>query len=733
MKNIFELVRIGDHKALSDRLNVDKSDINAKDPENGATALHLAAGFGRNECVNVLLDQGADINATDREQWTPLHCAAAKGHQQIVGTLLDHGAELEAQMWDGGNALHMAAKEGHLEIVKCLVEKGAKLDVKVRNGQTAMDLAAMRNQDVVVDYLRLIHAPEGSFDAGANVKAMEELGTLQRNRMSNDNTSKTVANQKYDFFFSYRSVDAELVRGIAEYLMASGISVWFAEYVIRIENYDEFQSYIDEGILASQHLVCFLGDGYFDSVHCLNELEQFIKKVPNAQSRIICVDITDAEKQKSFDFAGLQDASHYSYTGMIEPVVTFLGQQIGKSISVPFCSELPTKIFRFDYRGQDFQITLDKRWKPLPGLPLKAMSVADTAYPPRIAIICGVDVILTMKVGPNDEIFPNQSDLEGDDREAYRSVLQSTQSLIRGEPDQAIQSKLYGVHLVQVGGHSHPSFTREIGKSAYLQINWERKYALSFHSRLHNCVIEYLLSFSIPNCEPKDFFQVAPDLDRIAGSISVGGKHVTKYLAITGILGLLPMLLCWLPSPLIPVIIKLLSAVTLLVAAFKYSNINEINNFKKDLGISVITTMGQMQRILFGTLAIVSLLGFAFTEWSFTNNLLLDPPIKAVWVFFSITLGISFLMFGSKKKISRECPEPPYDRDRYLLKESIGFTLFPQLFHFAFSLGLTVLLLVGGFEIHWGFIGMMIALVVSSFRHLKHSITTNLELIRKRP
>lgn len=49
----------------------------------GKTGLHIASTHGHYQMVEVLLGQGAEINATDRNGWTPLHCAAKAGRLEV--------------------------------------------------------------------------------------------------------------------------------------------------------------------------------------------------------------------------------------------------------------------------------------------------------------------------------------------------------------------------------------------------------------------------------------------------------------------------------------------------------------------------------------------------------------------------------------------------------------------------------------------------------------------------
>ena len=56
------------------------------------TALHLAAAAGQDKVVRWLVDNGADVNATDLEGNTPLYFATESRDETIVRILLEHGA-----------------------------------------------------------------------------------------------------------------------------------------------------------------------------------------------------------------------------------------------------------------------------------------------------------------------------------------------------------------------------------------------------------------------------------------------------------------------------------------------------------------------------------------------------------------------------------------------------------------------------------------------------------------
>ena len=78
---------------------------------------------GSRECISLLLDRGADVNAANRYGSTALMWAG--GDASIVKSLLDRGAAVDAQTTDGTTALLVAARYGNLESLRLLLEHGA--------------------------------------------------------------------------------------------------------------------------------------------------------------------------------------------------------------------------------------------------------------------------------------------------------------------------------------------------------------------------------------------------------------------------------------------------------------------------------------------------------------------------------------------------------------------------------------------------------------------------------
>lgn len=102
-----------------------------------------AADRGDTEQVQLLLDQGANINSVvnGRFPWTPLMHASFHGQEETVKLLLSRGARVDHECLDGFTAITLAAAEGFWPIVRQLAAAGADVDHQDATGQSARSLA----------------------------------------------------------------------------------------------------------------------------------------------------------------------------------------------------------------------------------------------------------------------------------------------------------------------------------------------------------------------------------------------------------------------------------------------------------------------------------------------------------------------------------------------------------------------------------------------------------------
>ena len=70
-----------------------------------------------------LILEGSDVNAVDSRGDTPLHVSAGSGHLNVVCLLVDNGADLFAVDKEGLTAAACAEKFGHKETRQFLEER----------------------------------------------------------------------------------------------------------------------------------------------------------------------------------------------------------------------------------------------------------------------------------------------------------------------------------------------------------------------------------------------------------------------------------------------------------------------------------------------------------------------------------------------------------------------------------------------------------------------------------
>jgi ankyrin repeat protein len=131
--------------------------LDAKESWHGETALMWAAAEGHPEVVRLLVEHGATVNirsntnvwarqttSEPREKWlplgdlSPLMFAARQGCMECVKILVDAKAHINAVDPDGISVTLLAIINGHYDVAAYLVNKGAEVNLADRTGRTAL-------------------------------------------------------------------------------------------------------------------------------------------------------------------------------------------------------------------------------------------------------------------------------------------------------------------------------------------------------------------------------------------------------------------------------------------------------------------------------------------------------------------------------------------------------------------------------------------------------------------
>jgi ankyrin repeat protein len=153
--NIFEAACVGDNNIIVQSLLKDPDLLNAFSSD-GFTLLGLASYFGHIALIKSLLEMGANPNISSNNQLkvSPIHSACAISNFHIAELLINNGADVNAKQMQGVTPLHSAAHNGQTLLAKLLIHNGADLNAKMENGFTPLSLALEKNFQETAEFIK---------------------------------------------------------------------------------------------------------------------------------------------------------------------------------------------------------------------------------------------------------------------------------------------------------------------------------------------------------------------------------------------------------------------------------------------------------------------------------------------------------------------------------------------------------------------------------------------------
>ena len=115
--------------------------------------LFVAARCGNTSVVNILLQNGWDLEKKDLKGQTPLFVAAQGGYDELVEFLLHHKCNTDNEDLLGNTPLTIAVKGNKIKIVDILLKKGCNRNKKNISGETPLFLASTNGRTEIVRML----------------------------------------------------------------------------------------------------------------------------------------------------------------------------------------------------------------------------------------------------------------------------------------------------------------------------------------------------------------------------------------------------------------------------------------------------------------------------------------------------------------------------------------------------------------------------------------------------
>lgn len=203
---VFDAAKSGDAETLAQLLD-DGADANEP---NVIAPLQIAAFNGHADALNILIDQGAELDATSTMLGTALHAAAQKGYIEAIEVLLEAGANPNSRNKDNFTPLMVASMHGHARAAGALIEGDADVDA-IGFGRTngtggygnvnALHLAKWRGHENVAKEL---------VDAGAGPKPPMDASEFLQS--ADANLGRDLANKRCDQCHRIESEDEVVTR-----------------------------------------------------------------------------------------------------------------------------------------------------------------------------------------------------------------------------------------------------------------------------------------------------------------------------------------------------------------------------------------------------------------------------------------------------------------------------------------------------------------------------------------
>ncbi|HPG56700.1 MAG TPA: ankyrin repeat domain-containing protein [Candidatus Wallbacteria bacterium] len=153
-KNLIKSVAEAGHLEAVKTLLTQGASVDARDA-NGNTCLITAVRRKKNaDLINLLIDNGADVNAQNPAGDSALTVAAAACGADIIDKLVAHGADMNHKGAVGRTALMNAIAYFNEAAALILIKKGCRTDITDNDGRNALAMAESKRMTVVAEAIK---------------------------------------------------------------------------------------------------------------------------------------------------------------------------------------------------------------------------------------------------------------------------------------------------------------------------------------------------------------------------------------------------------------------------------------------------------------------------------------------------------------------------------------------------------------------------------------------------
>jgi hypothetical protein len=293
-------------------------------------------------------------------------------------------------------------------------------------------------------------------------------------------------------FVSYKSEDSNLVRGIAERLLAAGVELWFAEKDIPLEQFpesdEEVERFLSEAIATADGAIVFTNDRWSRADWCRYEIRALLARIGDRE-RLLEIFIP-REPGPHREFPALAGSPGRVFPGdarapspaALAATTRAVHEHFGLPAGPPELRWSLGSPLRLPRHGLTLDLGPFRRNLRFTRI-LRRRGRVDSRTLVCTAEIEGRLVTLDLYAQPFNspaaELSVRQEDA-ANDREVYRRYRRFARRwLEQASAERGSRWEARGVHLVFAGGHSHLGLTYVPAGTDPGERLWERRYAIA--------------------------------------------------------------------------------------------------------------------------------------------------------------------------------------------------------------------------------------------------------------